>query len=52
MTNKIDCKHCSNRVDKKIEISEIDYTDETDNYCWNCYLNNTVVIELAVQTVW
>ena len=52
ITDKINYKHCSDKVDKKIKISEIDHTDETDNYCWNCYLNNAVMTELAVQTVW
>ena len=52
ITDKINCKHCSDRVDKKIEISEIDHMNKTDNYCWNCYLNDTVAAKLAVLIVW
>ena len=36
MTNKNNCKLADsnqNRVDKKIEILEIDYTDKIDDYC-------------------
>ena len=54
MTNKINYKYCSNKINKQFKTLKIDHINEINDYCWNCcYLkNNTVAAKLAVQTVW